>query len=550
MLTSLTVQNFALIEKTEIRLHRGFTAVTGETGAGKSILFDALGFLLGRRAEAKVVREGQSKAIIEGEFEWQSDRVLAVLEEEGIDKEFPLIIRREIKANGRSRAFLNDTPVSISVLQSLSKDFIDLHQQNSLLELLEADRQLYYVDDFSGVSAQRKEYTKAYDSWQKDMNRLQHLQEQSEKAARDKEYYAYLLDEIDALNPLKGEEKTLEEKHQLAEHAEEIKRTLFQVEEALENHDQAVLLQLRQLAQQLGQSVIHYAAAEELQKRLQSVIIELEDMAQEAAQSAESVDLDPDEKQQISDRLDELNTLFLKHRISSTEELLFLRTDFEKKLTGLGNLDEEITELGKKVKQQKSFLTKEAQSLSDKRKEAAELLENKVLHIASKLGLPHAQLKVRFTKTEALTKLGIDKVQFEFSANKGSSVKPLKEVASGGELSRLMLAIKSVISGKNNLQTLIFDEIDSGISGDIAGRFGDLFKEMGKAVQVIAITHLPQVAARAQQHLHAEKHTEEHTASNVRYLVEDERIVETAKMLSSNKVTSAAKKMAEELLKN
>ena len=549
MINSLYINNFALIQSQKIEFFDGYSVFTGETGAGKSILFEALDFLLGKRGDVKSIKEGSEKAIIEGEFDWKSEALKNLLSENQIDVIFPLIIRREISSNGRSRVFVNDTPAKVGLVKKIASLFLNLHTQHEILDLLSPKSQLKYLDEFAGLQNNLKNFSNKFNQLKAQQNLLVELKTKESEAKRDKDYFSFLVSELDDANTSNGEEQILEEELEIQENAEEIKTAFYNIHQLVYAETTGVYDLIYGAINTLGKAV-KVPALENLTDRLRSVLVEIEDIGNEAEQKGEELVFDEAQKEKLKDRLDLLNNLLAKHHVKSSEELSAIKANLNEKLLSIGSLETEIKETEASIKNLNATLIDLSKAISTERKKQAKIFKSEVLRTAQSLGMPSATFEIEFTEKE-LSVNGIDDVNFLFSANKGVSPKPIQKVASGGELSRIMLSLKSALSDKVALQTQVFDEIDSGVSGEIAHKFGETFKHLGDKMQVIAITHLPQVAALAKYHYHVSKKEENGVAvSEIKLLSADERIFETAKLISSTKITDASLENAKQLLSN
>lgn len=550
MLQLLKIKNYAIIKQTEIRFEKGLNIITGETGAGKSILMGALGLILGERADTKVLLPGSEKLVVEGVFEVNNAELQYLLEENELDSEKQTILRREINSAGKSRAFINDTPINLPLLRSVGLLLIDIVSQHQTLELNEADFQMNVLDAFAESSKILEDYRIVFKQYKKSEQVYKDLLEKEAKARSDEDYLRFVIHEISELNPKIGEEPELESEIQLLSHAEQIQTSCFQSSQVLEGNENSLLDQLREITGILAQSSKHQTAIPLILDRLQSNIVDLSDIAEELSSIADKTLSDPEllAKQEL--RLQELMNMQKKHRVSGNEELLDLLAKFQARINEIGSLAEEILVAEK----QKSELFEKSLNLGNeihaKRELALNPMKLKVLELLNNVAIPQAQFEVKLEKTsdENLHSNGLNQLSFQFSANKGFPIKPLNEVASGGELSRLMLCLKSLISDKVELPSIVFDEIDTGISGEAALRVAQVMKAHATKHQVIAITHLPQIASKADNHFYVYKnHEEDQTLTQIRTLTEEERIHEIARMLSGENpgqaVLTAAKEM-------
>ncbi len=550
MLQLLKIQNYAIIKQTEIKFEKGLNIITGETGAGKSILMGALGLILGERADTKVLLPGSEKLVVEGIFEVNNPELQYLLEENELDFEKQTILRREINSAGKSRAFINDTPINLPLLRSVGLLLIDIVSQHQTLELNEADFQMNVLDAFAESSKILEDYRIVFKQYKKSEQVYLDLLEREAKARSDEDYLKFVIHEISELNPKIGEEPELESEIQLLSHAEQIQTSCFQSSQVLEGNENSLLDQLREITGLLAQSSKHQTAIPLILDRLQSNIVDLSDIAEELSSIADKTLSDPEllAKQEL--RLQELMNMQKKHRVSGNEELLELLAKFQARIHEIGSLEEEIIIA---EKQKSALFTKSlnlANELHAKREQALNPMKLKVLELLNDVAIPQAQFEVKLDKTndENLHSNGLNQLNFLFSANKGFPIKPLNEVASGGELSRLMLCLKSLISDKVELPSIVFDEIDTGISGEAALRVAQVMKAHSAKHQVIAITHLPQIASKADNHFYVYKnHEEDQTLTQIRTLNEEERIHEIARMLSGENpgqaVITAAKEM-------
>lgn len=552
MIQSIDIKNFALVKAQKIFFLQGYSAFTGETGAGKSILFDAIDFLLGKKGDTKLIRQGAEKAIVEGEFLWESDEAKKILNSQNIDIEFPLIIRREFNNKGRSRAFINDTPTTLNTIKQLADEFLDLHVQHELLNLLKPSKQLQYLDEYAEITEKVESYKANFNKCNNLNKQLEDLQLRQAQNLKDKSYFEFLLDELEHAKITLGEEELIEQKLQLQEHAEEIKRSLVAVNDCINgDYNEAVYQQLNSLLHNLKKASVFFDPLKRLEDRLKSVLIELEDIANEAENLQTSVEFDEEEKEKLTERLNLINSLFTKHQVKNSTNLAAEHQSIADKINQFQGFENQITQLKQDISNLNTVLEGEANSISKIRKKSAIQFEKDILQFAQQLGLENAKINIAFQQKTQLSSTGTDDVEMLFSANQGQQPQPIQKVASGGEISRIMLSLKACLSGKNKLKTLLFDEVDAGVSGEVAIKFGKLFKQLGSSMQVICITHLPQVVAQAQQHYHVQKHQQNgETESYIKQLTEIERVEETAKIISGNKITPIAIENARQLLAN
>lgn len=551
MITNLKIQNFTLIDSLDIDFQRGFSVITGETGAGKSIILGALSMLLGQRADSKSVKAGAQRCVVEAHFDLSAYDMQAFFEAEELDYDAEdCILRRELTAAGKSRAFINDTPVPLATMRALGEQLVDIHSQHQNLLLRDADFQLSVVDIIAHDEALLSGYKKVYDDY---VNAQRQLEETRNSIAANREredYIRFIFDELTAANLQPGEQDELEQRQETMTHTEDIKSALYKADEVFNADDRGVITQLKQASNALSQIVGVFPAAEESSERIENCYIELKDLASELSSMMDRVEFDPDELQQINDRLDKLYSLETKYHKSSVEQLIELREEYRQQLANIEDGDDNVAKLEAVLDNQRKALTKIAAQLTSLRKRAAREVEKSMLERLVPLGIPNVQFKVEITAHDGFTAKGTDKVSLLFSANKGMALQPVAQVASGGEIARVMLALKAMISTAVSLPTIIFDEIDTGVSGKIAEAMAVIMNEMGQSGrQVISITHLPQIASRGAAHYKVEKtDTPTGTKSQMRQLSDPERIDEIAQMLSGSSISDAARMQAKELL--
>ena len=552
MLKSLDINNFALIEHLQVDFSNGFSVITGETGTGKSVLLGAVSMLLGQRSDAKAVREGATRCVIEGCFDLSGFPLRSFFEENDLDyDEECCIVRREVAATGRSRAFINDTPVSVAQLKELGSRLIDIHSQHQNLLLGDRDFQLGVLDTLAAGEVHIEEYTAAYSLYIKHKKELSRLKEEIANNSRDEDFLRFQLDEIQRLSLRDGEQEELEQEQQELSHAEEIQTALCSAANILDGDDSHNLLHsLREAVASLSRVVAHYQGASELAERLETNYIELKDCCAELQQRAERVVFSPDKLEYVDRRLSAIYDLEKKHRVSSVAQLLQLADEWSRRLDNITNADEKVATMEKEGKKLYEKVASAALRLTNIRKEAASTLQSKITEILVTLGMPLIRFEVAFEQCSEFTPSGADAVTFLFSANSSTAMQPLADVASGGEMSRVMLALKSLIADNKQQPTLIFDEIDTGISGVLAERMGRLMQQMGTALrQVISITHLPQVAALGTSHYKVYKEEgDKGTRTNIIELKGEERVREIAQMMSGEVLTDAAIDNARTLL--
>ena len=542
MLQFLTIENYALIDHLEFRPGQGLTVITGETGAGKSIIMGALGLILGQRADAKAVRSGAGKCVIEAQFDISAYDLEAFFAQNDLEYDASAtIIRREIYATGKSRAFVNDTPVQLPLLRQLGSHLIDIHSQHQNLLLGQDAFQLSVVDALAHNQTEYASYRAAYDQLKAHDSKLKALRAQAERDAQEADYIRFQFSQLDDANLVEGEQEELEAEQELLSHAEDIKSCLCQMHEGLDGEGDAVVQMLKSISQKAHELSRIYPDIAEIAQRLESDYIDLKDIADEVDSRSEEVNYDPQRLEQVEERLSLLYSLQKKHGKSSVEELIQLRDELFERIQHIDNSDEEILELEQQVKRLAAEATRLAAILTDTRKQAAQQLQKDLIARVTYLGMPNLRFQVSITPLNSLSPSGADSLEFLFSANKNQPLRPAGEVASGGEISRLMLGIKSLVASARTLPTIIFDEIDTGVSGDIADRMGSVMKELSTHLQVITITHLPQVAGKGNQHFRVFKaDTDEQTITHIEQLSSEQRIQEIARMLSGSDITPEA----------
>ena len=550
MLRSLYIQNYALIEKLDISFGAGFSVITGETGAGKSIILGAIGLLLGQRAEVKAIRQGASKCVIEARFDISAYGMEPFFEENELEYEEECILRREVYASGKSRAFINDTPASLVQMKELGEQLIDVHSQHQNLLLNKEGFQLNVLDILSHNDEQLSTYQSLYREWKQAQQELADLIARAEQNKADEDYIRFQLEQLEEANLSAGEQEELEQETDMLSHAEEIKAGLFRVGQLLTSDEGGLLAGLKEsLNTMLGLQKV-YSPATELAERLESTYIELKDVSQEVSSQEEDVEFNPDRLEEVNDRLNLIYTLQQKHRATTVEELLTLAEEYAAKLAAITSYDERIGELTTLCDTLYNKVRKQAAVLTKARTGAAREVEKQMASRLVPLGMPNVRFQVEMGIRKEPGVHGEDTVNFLFSANKNGSLQNISSVASGGEIARVMLSIKAMIAGAVKLPTIVFDEIDTGVSGEIADRMADIMQEMGEQDrQVISITHLPQIAARGCAHYKVYKQDNEtETNSHIRSLADEERVEEIAHMLSGATLTEAALNNAKALL--
>lgn len=550
MLQSLIIDNYALIDHLEFCPVSGLNVITGETGAGKSIIMGALGLILGQRADAKTVRTGASKCVVEATFDITGYHLEEFFQENELDLDVTsTIIRREIQATGKSRAFVNDTPVQLTLLKMLGEKLIDIHSQHQNLLLANTSFQQEVLDTIAKNQAEREAYLEAYTQLHDLRKKLADLKAQAEQDAQEADYIHFQLKQLEDAQLQEGEQESLEEEQELLSHAEEIKESLCGISAGLDGDDGGILSTLKRVQQQTLSLTRIYPALSEIAERLHSDYIDLEDIASDITSQAQDISFDPQRFEFVEERLSTLYSLQKRFGRGSVEELIAVRNILSQRVQFFDNSDEEIAELEAKIKNAHEKVLKAASVLTGSRKKAAATFQKELLGMIAYLGMPNTRFEVRIAPLKDFTPSGFDEITFLFSANKNQPLKPCSEVASGGEISRLMLSIKALIASVKTLPTIVFDEIDTGVSGDIADRMGEVMKQMSSNLQVITITHLPQVAGKGNAHFLVYKQDSTNdTLTHINRLEGEDRLQEIARMLSGSKVTAEALANARTLL--
>jgi DNA repair protein RecN (Recombination protein N) len=549
MLCKLSVNNYALIDELNIGFTGGLSIITGETGSGKSILLGALSLILGQRADTSVLLDKSRKCIIEGEFNVSGYRLTDFFNDNELDYDDVTIIRREINESGKSRAFINDTPVNLNLLKELGGRLVDIHSQHNSLALSEHLFQLEVVDEVAGNNSTRGAYAKLFREYTLLAGHFNELTEKSEQAMADLDYCQFQLSQLCDARLVAGEQEELEQELQLLTHAGEIKEMLEFSCSALDRDEKSLLPLLKGIISSLARIKPYFPRIDELHQRTASSLVELRDIYDELSTLESNTDFDPGRAGFVGERLDLLYSLQQKHRVSSVEELIALRDELENRVALINSYEFSIGEAKNKMDEARRQLARVGAELSSTRKAAIPVLEQHMVNQLIQLGIPNARFQVRHQELEDFTREGADRVMFLFSANRQSPPMELARVASGGEKSRVMLGLKSLIARTKSLPTIIFDEIDSGVSGEVAGKMGGIMKSMASNMQVINITHLPQIAGKGDQHFHVYKEDEGRiTRTRIKLLTNEERITEIARMLSSDGLTKAAMVNARELM--
>jgi DNA repair protein RecN (Recombination protein N) len=550
MLVKLFVQNYALIKELDVELENGLTIITGETGAGKSILLGALSLILGTRADTTVLLDKNEKCIVEGTFRIEEYDLNDFYISNELDYESVTILRREINPAGKSRAFINDTPVTVSLLKELGERLIDIHSQHQTLMLSDNSFQLNVIDSFAGTTKLKSDYSVAYSNYRKLKKEYSLVKGKADKNKADIEYYQFQFKQLDEAKLIRGEQEELEAEQELLGHSEEIKLALGTSSNLFSAEGVSILSMLREVKMNIGKVKAFLPDGATLLTRTESSLIELDDLAAEVEKLAVSIEADPGRLSHINSRLDIIYSLIQKHRVSNLNELIIKQKEIADLIRSIISSDERLVELESLLEKESVLLATISEEMSNKRKSVLPGIELKITELLKQLGMPNAKFRISLSQSEEFTPTGIDHADFLFSANKQIAPENLAKIASGGELSRVMLSLKSLLTKNNNLPTIIFDEIDAGVSGEVADKVGQILSGMGKYMQVVNITHLPQVASRGTKHYHIYKDdTEDSTFTRVKLLSPEERIIEVARLLSGSEVTETAMKNAKELLK-
>ncbi len=549
MLTSLSIKNFALIEKLNIDFSENFSIITGETGAGKSILLGALGLVLGKRADLSSLKNKEEKCIIEAQFQIARYNLEPFFEANDLDFENETIIRREILPSGKSRAFVNDSPVNLQELQELGEFLIDIHSQHQTQELSEENFQFDIIDSIAGNSKEISEYKSLLKKYRGLKSNLSDLRSRLQEASKEQDYNSFLLDELLAAKLKSGEQEELESVFEQLNNVELIKENLDRSLSISEEEQFGILHNLKEIKASIQKISNFSAEYNSLFERITSLSIEFDDIVSELNQIAESLMNDPEQLELVNQKLQTIYNLLQKHQVKTIDELLEIQNDLDNKVISVDSLQSEIQNAEKEISESETQLDAVAKTIHENRQKAIPVLVEKLIAILELLGMPNVRFKIEVTPSESYHNNGKDDLQFLFAANKGSDFGLLKKTASGGEMSRIMLAVKSILAQYQKLPTIIFDEIDTGVSGEIAHKMGEIMKEMSKSMQVFAITHLPQIAAKGNSHFKVFKSTVgEQTQSELKLLSSEERIVEIAQMLSGKDISDSAINHAKALL--
>lgn len=552
MLSHLYIRNYALITELDVDFQSGMTVITGETGAGKSIILGALGLIMGNRADTKVITEGEKKCIIEATFQLQetsnSDTMKQLFAENDIDYFTTTTLRRELTDTGKSRAFINDTPVQLSTLKTIAELLIDIHSQHENLAVRDRSFQLSVVDAVANNKELRDRYSTLYHRLCKTESELTKLRERASANAEETDYLSFQLSQLEDAKLQTGEDAEIEDELTRLTHAEDIQRALYQTSTLLD--DTSAIGEVNEAVGQLRTAAKYLSEAENLSERLHSTLIEMKDIRDEAQRLSEQTEYNPERQAQLEQRLNTINSLLLKHRKNSVDELISLRDEISARLSGFDSLDEQIDNLTSLFNQQKNDLEKLAGQLTQSRQAACPALSKQVTDMLSQLGMHNAKVDFSLSSTQDFTPSGKDTIDLLFAANKNQSLSSISRVASGGEMARLMLCLKAILTREESLGTIIFDEIDTGVSGEVASNMGDIISQMAQDRQIIVITHLPQIAAKGTHHLKVYKQDNPtRTETHLACLTPEQRIKEIAALLSGDNITNAAIDNAKELLK-
>ena len=549
MLQHLSIKNYALIDHLELDFHQGFSVITGETGAGKSIMLSALSLILGKRADVKSLKQQDSKCIVEGSFFLNSNQFKTFFNENDLDFEEQSFLRREITPSGKSRAFVNDTPVNLEVLALLGERLIDIHSQHQNLLLSNISFQLQLLDSFADNYKQQESYTKAFNNYKLLSSQLEELHKTAQTESGDSDYLQFLFEELQNANIKNGEQEEIEEELSIVENAAEIQSALAHSTELLDGEQKGIIDKLKEVINQLTGLTRFNTSFGNLASRVESSLIELDDISAELKSEIQKVDFEPQQATDLDERLSLLIALQRKHQVKDLEELIEKRDSLDQRIQNLSGLEDRIREVENKLNEVKENLKVKASNLHNSRLKVIPDLEFNLKKILSSLNMTDASFTIDLQEVEDFTERGNGKVNFLFNANKGQKPNKLSKTASGGELSRVMLALKAIMAQTKNLPAIIFDEIDTGVSGETAGKIGDILKQMGNNMQVIAISHLPQIASKGSGHYKVEKVTDKQiTKTRIFELAPEERINELARLLSGEKISEAALKNARELL--
>lgn len=550
MLQSLFIRNFVLIDELHIRFDEGFSVVTGETGAGKSIILGALGLVLGQRADSKSIQSGADKCVVEAVFDVSAYQLEDFFLSHDLEYDAKnCILRRELMSSGKSRAFINDTPAPLSVVKALGDRLIDVHSQHQNLLLADTQFQMNVVDIMAKTESLLVAYRREYDRYQSVVRQLEELEALAAKSRQDEDYLRFQVEELRAAQLTAGEQEELEAELETLSHTEEIKSALYKVTDNLIGEERGVVQQLKEALHDVEALEAYFPKAKDFADRLRSAWTDMADLASETDVLKEDVEFDPNRLEWVNERLNTIYSLQQKHRVPSVEELLAIQQQLTTQLSAIDLFDEQMETLTKQRETIYEALMVQAGALTARRHEAATEIEQQLVDRMVLLGIPNTRFGIELWPKEKPSADGMDEVCFLFSANKNETLKPVAQTASGGEISRLMLCIKAMIAGFAALPAIIFDEIDTGVSGEIADKMADIMQDLGQKMQVITITHLPQIAAKGRAHYFVYKEdTAERTLTRIRRLTTEERVNEVARMLSGASLTDAAVANAKALL--
>lgn len=552
MLKSLYIQNFVLIDSLDIQFENGFSVITGETGAGKSIILGALGLVLGQRADGKSIQKGCDKCVIEAAFDVSKYQLEPFFIENDLEYDSDAdacILRRELFASGKSRAFVNDSPVGLAILKELGTRLIDIHSQHQNLLLGNMHFQLKVVDVMAENEILLIMYKKEYSRYVELKRELKEVEAKAAKTKQEEDYIRFQLDQLEEAGLDAGEQEELEQEQETLAHAEEIKGALYKMSQLLDGEETGCVQLLKEslsLAENLDR---YYPKAKEIAERIRSAYLDMNDLASETDSQKEDVEFNPERLNWVNERLNLLYTLEQKHHVSTIEDLIAIRDAYQKQLEEINSFDEQIAELNQLISASYQELLQQAAVLSTQRQIASQRISEELVQMVAPLGMPNVRFKVDVLPKEEPDADGLDWIRFMFSANKNGDLQPVEQTASGGEISRLMLCIKAMIAGFTALPAIIFDEVDTGVSGDIADKMGGIMQRLGDKMQVFAITHLPQIASKGVAHYYVYKQDlEDKTVTRIKRLTEDERVKEIARMLSGSSLTDASLANARDLL--
>jgi len=549
VITTISIKNYALIEDIRMDFNNGLTIITGETGAGKSILLGALSLVLGKRADLSSMKDASKKCVIEAEFAIEKFKLQTIFEENDLDYDAHTIIRREILPSGKSRAFINDTPVTLSQLQAVGPHLVDIHSQHETLSLAEENYQMKVIDALADNSSLRNTYSEQLQRYKTTSEALENAKIEKSEASKEIDYNTFLFTELEEANLEGIDQDQLEETYETLSNAEEIQETLSKVVQLFSEEQIGTLETAKEARAALNQLKNYGSVYNSLWERLNSVIIELDDLSEETEQIATSIEADPQQLLEINEKLQTLHKLQQKHNVATVSELLDIKNELETSITNTNNLDARIENLEKEVIALQGEVRKTGGLIHNSREKVIPKLKEKLEAILAKLGLPNARFDFKLTHTETLRENGTDTLELLFTANKGTTMGSIKKVASGGEMSRIMLAVKAILAEYQTLPTLIFDEIDTGVSGEIANKMAAIMDGMSQGMQLVSITHLPQIASKGAQHIKVYKEDVNNvTVTRLKTLTQEERIVEIAQMIGGKKVTDSALAHAKELL--